>query len=211
MIAAKNIKYFLSQVMGRLYVPPELCGTTEHKVLHLSDTPTSLYSAIGCLVNTLKPEVIIHTGDLADDIKLEHNAHRIDLYDQAVEPLIKMLENSSADKICIIPGNHDDVDVISGHIAKTELLTEGQVVEINNYSFGLAHRLKRLPPRADYKLYGHNFKRPLKKMENEVYLNGIQSINVILLPSNEVVKIPYTWGTNRDRKMGDRYMLPNTI
>lgn len=208
---AESMKYFISQVMGRIYVPPELCSTTERKVLHLSDTPTSLYAAIGCLINTLKPDVIIHTGDLADDIKLEHNDHNIRLYYRAVEPFIKMLEECSADKIYITPGNHDNVGVISKHIIRTEVLAEGQVVKISNFSFGLAHRLKRLPQSADYKLYGHNFKKPLPDVKNEVYLNGLTNINVILLPSSEIIKIPYTWGTNRDRKMGDRYMLPNTI
>lgn len=211
MTAAENIKYFISQVMGHLYIPPELFGTTEQKVLHLSDTPTSLYTAISCLVNTLKPDVIIHTGDLADDIKLEHNAHNINFYNRSVGPFIKILEGCSADKIYIIPGNHDDIGVIAQHIDKTELLKEGQIIKINNISFGLAHRLKRLPQSADYKLYGHNFKKPMNKTANEVYLNGLNNINVVLLPSSEVVKIPYTWGTNRDRKMSDRYMLPNTI
>lgn len=211
MAAVENIKYFFSQVMGRLYVPRKLQNSTNQKILHLSDTPTSLYTAIGDLVVALKPDVIIHTGDLADDIKLEHNAHNIKTYQRVIGPFIKMMEECSVKQVYIIPGNHDDVHVISQHINKSQLLKEGEIIEINNCKLGLAHKIRRLPKGTEFNLYGHNFKKPLNNNDNEVYLNGLQNINVILLPSNEVVKIPYPWGTNRDRKMDNRYMLPNTV
>ncbi len=208
MTAAENIKFFFSQLTGRLYVPAEVMNTGEKKVLHLSDTPTSLYSAIFHLVASIKPDIIIHTGDLADDIKLQHNPGSRHVYERMVGQFISSLEESTAEKIYIVPGNHDDVGIIKRCAKFSQLLTEGDTVLINNLAFGLAHYMKRLPKNAQYNLYGHNFRRPEEK-EGKIYLNGICNINLLLLPSGRVVKIPYPWGTNRERGM--RSALPNTI
>jgi len=209
MTTAENLRYFVSQMLGQIYIPQQLKSTTEQKVLHLSDTPSTLYPAIGKLVHNLQPDIIIHTGDLVDDIKLEHNGHELITYQREVGPLIKMLENSPARAIYIVPGNHDHLGVLSSNTTRARLLTEGDIVCINNRTFGLAHKMKHLPQRADFNLYGHNFKQPQHK--TDLYLNGLQQINVILLPSNEIIKIPYTWATNRDRKMNDKFMLPYTM
>ena len=208
MTAAENIKFFFSQLIGRLYVPAEIMNTDEKKVLHLSDTPTSLYPAVSHLIASIKPDIIIHTGDLADDIKLEHNPGSRRVYERLVKQFISALEESGAEKIYIVPGNHDNVEIIK-HCAKfSQLLAEGDIVRINNVTFGLAHYMKRLPQNAQYNLYGHNFRRP-KEKEGKVYLNGICNINLLLLPSERVVKIAYPWGINRERGM--RSALPNTI
>ena len=42
-------------------------------LLHISDTPDDIYNYIFRLINILKPQFVIHTGDLADNIKLGNN------------------------------------------------------------------------------------------------------------------------------------------
>nr|WP_238480693.1 metallophosphoesterase [Desulforadius tongensis] len=185
------------------------CG--DKKILHISDTPTVLYPAIKSLVASLNPEVIIHTGDLADDIKLEHNPHHMPAYDRAVGPFIKMMEQSPAGRVYIVPGNHDNREVINRHISRAGLLEEGQIITVENLKIGLAHSVKKLPAGTQFNLYGHNFKPPREFEEGVVYLNGIKSVNIILIPSDEVVKIPYPWATNHHRKMSDKHKLPGTI
>lgn len=209
MTAAENIKFLFSQLTGRLYIPDEIRNTTEKKVLHLSDTPTSLYGAISTLIATIKPDIIIHTGDLVDDIKLEYNPGKLSLYSRMVGTFINILEGSSAEKIYIIPGNHDNIDIINSYIDHAQLLTEGETVRIENVTIGLAHRMKRLPANARYYLYGHNFRSP-KTKNGAVYLNGMNNINVILLPSERVVKINYPWGVNQGRGLNE-CILPNSI
>lgn len=209
MTAVDHLQYFASQMTGRLYMPPQLKTTTEQKVLHLSDTPSTLYPAVANLVRRLQPDIIIHTGDLVDDIKLEHHAHELASYQREVEKLIKILEHSRAQAIYVVPGNHDHLGVLRNSVTSINLLPAGGTIRINDRSFCLAHKLKHLTGTADLNLYGHNLKQPRQKQH--LYLNGLQQINVILLPSNRVVKIPYTWATNRDRKIDNKYMLPCTI
>lgn len=205
-----RIQKIYKKIMGDLFVPPILLHTKDKKVLHLSDTPSSLYPAIRDLICTINPQVIIHTGDLADDIKLEYNPNCIDQYTRSVAPFVKMLEESQAQQIYIIPGNHDNVEILSRHCQRIQFLNEGSEIKIDSSTFGVAHKLKRLPECSQFRLYGHNFKAPASGLDETVYLNGIRHINVILLPSKQVVKILYPWSTNRDRKMNDS-LLPKTI
>lgn len=213
MTTAENLKTFFCQMVGRLYVPPYLLNTNEKKVLHLSDTPTSLYPAINDLITSLKPDAIIHTGDLADDIKLEYNPNNLESYARAVKPFLEMMERCTAEQIFIVPGNHDNVQFLSQIVNKSKLIKEGEFIDIGRRTFGLAHKIKRLPhllQSTHFNLYGHNFKLPKENCSNTVYLNGIQNINVILLPSNNVIKIPYPWNTNHYRKMNN-VIIPKTI
>ncbi|MTI80925.1 MAG: metallophosphoesterase [Firmicutes bacterium] len=211
MTATDNLKNILSRAVGRLHIPEELSQSKEKKILHISDTPTSLYPAIKNLLKTLEPDILIHTGDLADDIKLEDAPHNLEQYNQVVGPFIEMLEQSNCREIYIIPGNHDNVEVIKGYQNTSALLNEGDIINVDNFKLGLSHSIRNLPGDTQFNLYGHNFKRTKDTNSKTVYLNGIRNIHVILLPSNEVVKIQYPWATNHDRKVNDKHKLPNTI
>ena len=102
----------------------------------MSDTPTTLYSAIQDFISTLQPEIIIHTGDLADDIKLEHNPQHLQRYSRSIKPFLEMLEESSARELYIVPGNHDSVDVLSHHTGRTKLIKEGDTILSGNSTLG---------------------------------------------------------------------------
>ena len=39
-------------------------------ILHISDTPTSYYANIERLLKQIRPTLLIHTGDLADEYKV---------------------------------------------------------------------------------------------------------------------------------------------
>lgn len=210
MMQSFNIKGIFFQMVGRLFIPEELLKTRGQKILHLSDTPTTLYPAIKDFINALQPEIIIHTGDLADDIKLEHNPHHLQRYTHAAKSLLKILEKSSAQELYVVPGNHDNVDVLSNFAQRTKLVEEGATLSIGNATFGLAHTHKKLPNLTDFKLYGHNFSKPIDISEENHYLNGLLNIHVVTLPSCKVVKIPYPWFTNRDRRQ-EVLCLPKTI
>lgn len=211
MTAAENIKYIFSRAVGRFYIPSDLLQSTEKKILHISDTPTLLYPAVKDLVRTLKPDVVIHTGDLADDIKLELFPHNIEAYERAVKVFIRMIKEETAGGMYIVPGNHDSVEIISKYIDKSRLVKEGEIITVGSCRVGLAHSSDKLPEGAQFNLYGHNFNAPVESEDKTVYLNGIRNIHVIFLPSYRVGKISYPWATNYHRKINNIYKLPNLI
>jgi len=204
-----NIKCIADRLTGRFHVPPGLLHSGEVKILHISDTPTTLYPAIESLLRTLKPGVLVHTGDLADDIKLELEPGNIGVYRRAVIPFLHMLEESPAGEIYVVPGNHDSMEVIDEHAGRTRVVSEGEVLFIQGMYLGLAHNAKKLPRISGYSLYGHNYSRG--PQGPAVNLNGLKNVNVILCHSGRVVKISYPLTTNYDRKMHNCYGIPGTV
>ena len=63
----KKFKQEVYSVFGRIYIPDELLGK-KNLILHISDTPSAIYPALRGLLRKLKPQVILHTGDLCDHI-----------------------------------------------------------------------------------------------------------------------------------------------
>ncbi|SFR14550.1 metallophosphoesterase family protein [Desulfoscipio geothermicus] len=195
---------------GRIYVPPEIKRAPEKKILHISDTPTEFYPAVKDLITELKPQVLIHTGDLADDIKLELDPGKSTVYRRAAASLIALLEESCAGKIYITPGNHDMASVIDEYSRHARLVGEGEIISVGDMSLGLAHRVKKLPVGTDFNLYGHNF-HPGPRDDRYRYLNGLNEVNIIFYPSRRVYKLPYPWSINAHRKMDAYYGLPGSI
>jgi len=204
-----NLKDITNRLAGRFHVPSGLLYSREEKILHISDTPTTLYPAIKYLLETLKPDVLVHTGDLADDIKLEIDPGYMDAYGRAVIPFLRMMEDSPAGEIYVVPGNHDSPEVIDRNTRRTRLVTEGDVLLVKGMSLGMAHTPARLPETAGFRLYGHNFSGGTGN--NAVYLNGLRNVNVILCPSGRVVKIFYPFTVNYDRKLDNCYGIARTV
>ncbi len=199
----KKIPGYVNYLFKGFYLPAEvlLAGQSGEKViLHLSDTPSFTYRAIYRLVQKLDPAVIIHTGDLADDIKLELNPNCSYLYKETVKTFLGALERTGAEKIYIVPGNHDMETFLREKITRAQVVSEGTIITLNGRRIGLAHALENVPFDVDIGLYGHNFERPEKEIPP--VLNGVDSINIIMYPSWAVHRIPYPVGTNQERKYG---------
>ena len=197
----RNIPGYINYLYRGYYVPKELekaMEAGEDLILHLSDTPSHAYrSAIG-LIETLKPRIIIHTGDLADDIKLEISPDLQNLFMEKALPFLRELENSSAEEIYIVPGNHDLASTLRKAARRSIIVPDGTVIEVMGRKIGLAHSYENLPDTVDYKLYGHNLDCPLEG--NACSLNGCKNINIILYPSWRIYEIPYQVGTNHERQ-----------
>jgi len=162
------------------------------RVLHVSDTPESVYGFIDELIDELRPDIIIHTGDLADNIKLERRPELRPLYAGALRKLARILKRSGAE-LYIVPGNEDDPELMREFFGE-RIVKPGAVIEIKGRRFALGHRPEDVTGvDADFRLYGHNF----KKIPGG--LNGVIGANLVLLPSGEVHRIGYPTGTDTDR------------
>jgi len=151
------------------------------------------------MLNYSQPDVIIHTGDLVDNLKLENSGDELlDKYQKKSAEFISNLERLTAARIIYIPGNHDDVNIIEKNKNRSEIMAEGSIIELDGVKIGLAHYPENLPQNADINLYGHNHQQDFES-ENK-YLNGILNINYLLLPSKEDYKIDYPWTINQGRQ-----------
>jgi predicted phosphodiesterase len=198
----KNIYKGLLLSFNYPYIPEELLRDLKGPILlHISDTPVDIYNYILRIINILKPQFIIHTGDMADDIKLGIYKNRIEHYHKGVKKLIECLEKNEYSKIYYVLGNHDDYETVSQLIKRGIILEEG-FLTIDDCSFTVGHYYKEeYSYKADFNLYGHSFEPGHYKKNETIGLNGLLNINIIDLSTKSVYHLDYPIGTNRLRCM----------
>lgn len=173
-------------------------------LMHISDTPEEIYPYLYRVIEKLKPEYLVHTGDLVDNIKLEILPELEADYQKSLETFIKNIEAYSIQKIYYITGNHDKKEKIKSLTQKGEVFREG-MVEIEGRKFYLNHYFSEEKPKADYYLYGHSFEPQSKQADGQIRLNGLEAISIISLKNQEIRTLPYPLGTNGFRKMDRNY------
>ncbi|MFH5834712.1 metallophosphoesterase [Proteiniclasticum sp. C24MP] len=195
----KKLKTGVYSALGRIYIPEEIRGKKD-LILHISDTPLAIYPAIRRLIRKMKPKVIIHTGDLADHIKLEFNEHLMNEFLNDARKIIRIMEFSSADEVYLVMGNHDKYRKVKEMVTRSSLVEMSAMMKIEGHDFHLSHYYEDVitDPR-DYNLYGHNPEKKNHKVRTRWFLNGVSSINVIEGSSGKVHELRYPWGTDSYR------------
>lgn len=191
----KKVFQVLYHLSGKIYVPHYLKNSSI-KILHISDTPSYIYSDVISAVNKIKPHYIIHTGDIADEIKLELFPFKTEQYSKLTNKFIQELSYLAQRKLIIVPGNHDNISLLNIN-DKINLVDSGSILNLNGKSFGLAHKIQDLPKdKCDFYLYGHD-----NKILNENYLNGILSINILDLSNDNIFHLQYPIFTDNYRML----------
>ena len=126
------------------------------RVLHISDTHSANYRYYQRLFEELRPDVIIHTGDLADELKAGRIEEMRPYWKEAAAEIVKIMERTPA-RVIIVPGNNDIEETLSGLAQRAEVLPRNTVVALGGKKFQLCHELNRLDEsiEADVCLYGH--------------------------------------------------------
>lgn len=194
-----SFREFFYNLLGKLYIPEELKQTTEKLLLHVSDTPAALYPELRRLINTLKPAYIVHTGDLADNIKLELYPNAIYEHEKWVKRLADILEGSGSEVILAL-GNHDNEEVASRLFKRSVIIRDAATVDIEGRSFRISHMPQGiLESPAEYNLFGHDLTLKSGCEDDKRYYNGISYINIIGLESWKCIYLCYPSGTDEER------------
>lgn len=160
-------------------------------ILHISDTDTASYPFLHQLLSLVRPELTIHTGDMADEFKVGRIPAHIPGYRKAVKQMLDDCECFS-DKIWITGGNNDDLSVLAGR-EKVKVWKNGARTE----AFGVKFEINHVPiPSAwgvDFALYGHGgtddlFYPPVK--EEKTYLNGNFFWTLIEAKTKRIMRFP---------------------
>lgn len=194
---------FVCELAGRLYIPKDLDLYAGKKLLHISDTPSSFYSDLRRLVEVLKPEYIVHTGDMVDNIKLQlYPTSKYD-HEKWIKKLAEILITSGAE-LFLAMGNHDDYDIVSRYFKGSRIITGAETIEIKGHSFRVSHFPEGiLEAPSQYNLFGHNLELKTGCIDEKLYFNGISYINIIGLESGECTSLCYPQGTD-DARLGRR-------
>ena len=195
-----NIKQFFYYMIGRVPADLHEDELKGKKLLHISDTPSSFWGELSRLISILKPDYIVHTGDLVDNIKLELFPGSLWRYERDVKQLIMLLEQSSADKIYLALGNHDDFQVVEKLCKRSHIIKTSEIVEIEGSEFAISHKSADILKKpAAYNLFGHDLTQKNGFVNGRLYLNGLASINLVELESMQYHNYPYPAGTDNER------------
>ncbi len=168
-------------------------------LLHVSDTPSIFFSELSRIIRLVNPDIIIHTGDLVDNIKLQLYPGAIRHYEREVLSLIKILQYSSAREIHISIGNHDASEYIHSKAGRILVHDTPHLIRPNGYDIAFDHYLHNLESlKANLYLYGHDLSEAPQKTES-VYLNGISTLNIIDLIDHRIYRYAYPWGIDDAR------------
>lgn len=135
-------------------LPERVKKHNEKLILHIGDIPTWGYPYIKRLIREVKPDVLVHTGDLIDNLKAGRKEEDIPRYKKLVPGLIRFMERY-ADEVYIVPGNNDISDYVQSLVTKSKVIPANTVVEILGLSCLLCHWVAKIDGEAEFYLYGH--------------------------------------------------------
>ena len=206
----ETLRHVLARLAGRLPVPPEMAGLSS-VLLHVSDTPSTFYPDLARLVEALRPRFILHTGDLADEVKLACCPCDRTLYGKRVKALLRILEESPALRVILVMGNHDCPETVRELAGRSEVFEGGVRLELEGVQIAAAHRAEDLwetvaGDPADFGFYGHDTSVLPTDVDGSQYLNGSVKIRILDLATRTVRSIDYPQAVHdvrqKKRKIG---------
>lgn len=176
-------------------IPQELRESKGFKLLHIGDTHSGTYPFYCQLIKQVKPDVIIHTGDTADELKVGWDVSAWDTYTKHVQILFDCMKESGS-KAYWVPGNNDLPDKIAEIAPFAEIVQPNTVLEIEGQRICVSHSREQIDNDADIYLYGHGC-RLGETFEEELYasgpdrwhLNALRNSYGILLPEKKLFVI----------------------
>lgn len=188
--------------------PPLIDG--RDMILHISDTPSTMFPYLRRAIQRLRPTWIVHTGDLVDDIKLEFRPGLIDLYRKKLRVLLEVLNEETCGAI-LLTGNHD-------HLPTLLEMTENSSIQvwskpgrfyIGSFRFKAGHTYEDVIDDAgEYNLFGHSLEH-LTSIDScgRFFLNGLEEMHLIHMETGDVIPIKYPPGADDARLERKRVSL----
>ena len=182
------------------WLPEEIDGSG--KALHISDTPSSIYGYLSRLLKRVNPSVIVHTGDLADDIKLELYPGERERYRATIKRLMNILQAPHR-RVILVLGNHDERELLpwlppdcTVYDGAENMTFWGTTFRISHYPEGL------LEHPAQYNLFGHCMEPSSHDDGNgRHFFNGLEWMRLIDPRNGEIQLLRYPRGTDDARLM----------
>lgn len=191
-IYMKKFLLIYYSLLGRIYIPKSLKNTEEEKLLHISDTPICFFYPLEHLLKKISPEVIIHTGDLVDDVKLEIYKNSLSKYEYHAKKIISILESSNAKKIYICIGNHDNINIVKKHCKRSIIIEKFEIINVFDTTATISHfPYEIIKNPSTYNFFGHDITLRSDIVKNRAYFNGIKSINIITKESKKIFYLTY--------------------
>lgn len=179
---------------GKLYpieLPGELREEKNVKLLHIGDTHSVTYPYYKQIIKMVKPDIIVHTGDTADEVKVERIPGTKGEYLEKIQELLDILEEAKC-KIFWIPGNNDLPEEIAKRAPFIEIVQPDTVLDIQGVDICMTHSREQITKDAEIYLYGHGRRAANDIIEKSMgktdalYLNVMWNSYVLTLPEKKL-------------------------
>ena len=149
--------FFDSEYNGNIIIPEGFGDITGKKILHIGDTLSKHYPFYRKLIGIVKPDIILHTGDMADEVKAGRIPGTAYEYRSKVKALLDIMKASGA-RLIIIPGNNDLPDVIRELCPTAELHVSDTVIDFDGIKCRVGHSPVNMHHDKTWSFYGHTLR-----------------------------------------------------
>lgn len=145
---------------------PDWLNSTEGKILlHIGDTESYRYPFYKKLFELVKPDVILHTGDMADEVKAGRMSEVREEYLYKIASLCDMMKDSGAE-IYIVPGNNDIREEINKLLPEAKVLKNNDIITVDGVECRVGHEVKSITYNKKWAFYGHGYTGETWKYED---------------------------------------------
>lgn len=185
----KRVREFMEKGVA---VPEEITKSSALKLLHIGDTHSEAYPFYEDLIRKVKPDIIIHTGDFVDEVKVGRMINTEEEYEAGLTRITEILKNSGAEKIYVTPGNNDLPDMIRRYMPFAQYIEPNSVIDIAGVQCALGHECYNTTAKAQWSFYGHGLTGETWSPDMNTDLNSTCRFNIcwgpklFLLPDRKV-------------------------
>ncbi len=176
-------------------IPAEFLTAKGKKLLHIGDTHSATYPFYKQLIRIVKPDIIIHTGDTADELKVGWDVSARGLYLERVTELFDFLKNTGS-TVYWVPGNNDLPEEVAKIAPFAHIKEPDSVLDIEGTRICVTHSREQITQKADIYLYGHgrrtgeSFEEELEASGKECWhLNTMWNVFGVELPQRKMYRI----------------------
>ena len=189
-----NNRLLLKDKTYDIEIPEALKAEKGLKLMHIGDTVSADYPWYKELIEKVKPDIIVHTGDTADEVKVGRKPEVTEEYLDRVSALMDILK-ASGSKVYWITGNNDLPKEIARIAPFAEIIQPDTRLRIEGVNICVAHSKNQFTQNADIYLYGHSnrfevWSDAMNTPESDVwYLNALWNAYVCVLPQRELYRL----------------------
>ena len=149
-------EYFNTPYEGEIELPEGIDSIRGTKILHIGDTYSKHYPYFKKLIAEVKPDIIIHTGDSADEVKVGRIPGTRYEYRAKAKFILGCLNETDA-RVIIVPGNNDVEEDIREFIPRAEVYPEDTVITLDGVECRIGHMVMHMTFDKKWSFYGHGF------------------------------------------------------
>ncbi|MBE7062634.1 MAG: metallophosphoesterase [Clostridia bacterium] len=184
----RNIRkrlFALASVLHPIRLPNRILNRNGEILLHVGDIPIWDFPRMMRLIKKIRPEILVHTGDMVDNLKVSRKPEEVPAYKKYAKKLIKHIEKYATETY-IVPGNNDLEDFLAESVTKTRIIPANTCIEIRGLPCLLCHRVLDIDGEAKFYFYGHGPTGDTHSFsENGKYYSNVFFAPAVLFPDSE--------------------------